>query len=603
MTSLLNRLSLGLLVLQIFVTGIQGEFEDTPSKLRSLEDEETILPCRYQPSGDSVVQVTWCKIGPDGTKQQMIVVHPTEGQLAFGKWVGRLRFKSSQPMVDSSLVIISTEGSDEGQYICEISTFPSGNFDRKISLTVWTIPITSLDPVIVREGEPYKQVASCRSIASPPPQLSWDTELNGHAVNRTSDKGVVFTHYSVHPLRSMNGKKLDCLVWHPATPSPRRIRNLLVVHFPPDAEVSGYDEKWSVGMENAALRCKYGGNPKPTLTWTRLGGHLPGGVVPHPDGRLVFERPLNTTDTGTYQCLVNNTEGEARAEVQITLGEPREDENNSENIMMFIVGGTAGGLLILMLLIVIILTCHHKRKNKKLEEELTQKKEEISTLARQASFRRVNSVSTDARELEEHIPLRVEGTLRNSLSSLGVSLQDNARCRDSRSTISGGRGGGGPAYDSLGRPSIYNNSRRGRDRPMDRDNETRLRVEQYVRSSNMSLQDPRMLPPLTQATYPAVRSTDVIRQMNGNAIIQTEGGSHSGSTIRNYQPPPISCTYPQATYDEDEIDEGLGGPASQEHPDDQDSEASSSNFSKNRMSPQAHNHNPHTSYVHKAQIV
>lgn len=63
--------------------------------------------------------------------------------------------------------------------------------------------------------------------------------------------------------------------------------------------------------------------------------------------------------------------------------------------------------------------------------------------------------------------------------------QDQAQCRDSRSTISG-RGGTG-AYDYLGRPVLHNNSRRGRDRLLDRDEESRLRVESYVRNSNMSL--------------------------------------------------------------------------------------------------------------------
>ncbi|MED6259229.1 hypothetical protein ATANTOWER_019098 [Ataeniobius toweri] len=91
-------------------------------------------------------------------------------------------------------------------------------------------------------------------------------------------------------------------------------------------------------------------------------------------------------------------------------------------MMMVLVGAVGGGVLIIMLIVVIILICHHRRKNKKLKKELTLKKEEINTLSRQASFRRVNSVSIDTREIEESIPLRVEGTLRNSLSSLRVSL-------------------------------------------------------------------------------------------------------------------------------------------------------------------------------------
>lgn len=72
------------------------------------------------------------------------------------------------------------------------------------------------------------------------------------------------------------------------------------------------------------------------------------------------------------------------------------------------------------------------------------------------------------------------------------------------------------------------------------------------------------------------------------------------------------------TDDEDEVDEGLGGPASQEHPDDQDSETNSSHMSeahsaqrfqqtngtirpKPRPSPTMVN--PHASIIHKAQIV
>lgn len=41
-------------------------------------------------------------------------------------------------MVDSSLVIMSTEVSDEGKYICHISTFPLGNFDKVMSVIVWS---------------------------------------------------------------------------------------------------------------------------------------------------------------------------------------------------------------------------------------------------------------------------------------------------------------------------------------------------------------------------------------------------------------------------------------------------------------------------------
>ncbi|XP_038587271.1 nectin-4 [Micropterus salmoides] len=610
MTSLLKRLCLCLCVLWIFVTVIKGDFVDLPpnNPIRSLAEEETVLPCRYQPSGDDVVvQVTWLKDKPDATKEQIITAHHTNGQTAFGTWARRVRFKSDDPTLDSSLIIASTEVSDEGKYICHISTFPSGNFDLEMSLIVWTIPISSVDPVILVEGQSYRQAASCRSVARPPPSLSWDTELPGKSINR-SDNIAVSSHFSLHPLRSMNGKKLDCLVWHPTLPGPRRITNNLVVHFPPHAEVSGFNRDWFVGLENAALRCVSGGNPKPqSFTWFRMGGELPKGVIPHSNGTLAFGRPLTLSDGGTYQCVAKNEVGEGKVEVEVVVTESPVEPETTDNTMMIIVGGIAGGLLILMLIVVITVTCHHKHKNKILQRELIERKEEITTLSRQASFRRMNSVSTDTRgATEENIPLRVEGTLRTSLSSLG----EHAHCRDSRSTISGGRVGGG-ALDSLGRPVLYNNSRRGRDRLLDRDEESRLRVESYVHST-MSLQETRFHRPLTPAVFPVAQPTELVRQLNGSAIIPTDGGSRTGSVTKIHQHSPLSCSYPPVTDDEDEVDEGLGGPASQEHPDDQDSETNSSQVSE------AHNTryqqtngtlrpkprpSPHTTLIHKAQIV
>ncbi|GLD64050.1 nectin-4-like isoform X1 [Lates japonicus] len=372
MTSLLSRLCLCLFVLWIFVTVIQGEFVDLPpnGSIRSLAEEETVLPCHYQASGsDVVVQVTWYKEKSDGTKEQIILAHHTNGQTAFGPWSRRVRFRSSEPTVDSSLVIMSTEVSDEGKYICRISTFPSGNFENEMSLIVWTIPISSLDPVILVEGQSYRQAASCRSIARPSPRISWDTDLNGQSTNRSSDNGAVSSHYSLHPLRSMNGKKLDCLVWHVTSSTPRRLSNRLVVLFPPHVEVSSNNKDWSVGLENAALSCVSGGNPKPqSFTWIRKDSELPEGVIPHPNGTLIFGRPLSLSDRGIYTCVAKNEVGEANAEMEIVVTDSSERQIFPENMLMLIVGGVAGGLLILMLIIVITVTCHHKRKNTKLEK-------------------------------------------------------------------------------------------------------------------------------------------------------------------------------------------------------------------------------------------
>ncbi|KAJ0006325.1 hypothetical protein NQD34_013598 [Periophthalmus magnuspinnatus] len=615
MTRLLIRIALSLCILQISVVG--ADFSDVPpgDAVRSLAEQETVLPCVYKPTQEeTTVQVTWSKERSDGTKEQIILAHHINGQTAFGAWSRRVRFKNSDPTVDSSLIITSTELGDAGRYSCQISTFPLGNFEKDMELTVWTIPISSLEPVVLVEGS-YGVAATCRSTAQPTPQLSWDTDLMGQSTNRTYDNGVVTSQYALYPLRSMNDKKLDCLVWHESFKAHKRISNKLVVHYPPHAEITGFKGDWHLGLEKAALKCVSGGNPAPHLyTWQRDGEDVPEGAVPQPDGTLLFERPLSLSDAGMYQCVADNNIGIGKAEVHITIKETEKQVWPMENFLMIVVGAAAGGLLLLMLIVIISVTCHHKRSNKKLKRELTEKKQEISTLSRQASIRRMNSVSTDTRgATEENIPLRVEGTLRTSLSSLG----EQAYCRDSRSTISGrGGGGGGGAVDYLGRPVLHNNSRRLRERLLlDRDEESRLRVENYVRNSNMSLQETRYQPPLMPTSYP-IQSTEVVRHINGGLLIPSEsGGSRQSSIIKTPLPlPPMSSPppYPPVTDDEDEVDEGLGGPTnSQDPPEFQDSETNSSQVSypnsngslRPKIRPLTPIVSPHASLIHKAQIV
>lgn len=58
--------------------------------------------------------------------------------VAFDTWSRRVHFKNSDPILDSSLVITSTDMADEGGYLCRISTFPLGNFDMGMSIIVWS---------------------------------------------------------------------------------------------------------------------------------------------------------------------------------------------------------------------------------------------------------------------------------------------------------------------------------------------------------------------------------------------------------------------------------------------------------------------------------
>ncbi|XP_034558567.1 nectin-4 isoform X2 [Notolabrus celidotus] len=487
-------------LLLLTAVSVQSVFVEPPqpiTSLRSMAESQTRLPCRYQvQAGEKVVQATWYKELPDGSKEQIITAHFRDGHTEFGRYSGRVRFEGGSPTENSALLILSTEESDEGSYACHISTFPNGNFERHITLTVWILPISSLEPVVLEEGQSFRLAASCRAVGRPPPLLSWDTDLPGQSSNRSNVGGSVSSYFSLHPLRSMNGKRLDCLVWHPGLEQPRRISNSLVVHYPPDATISADTDDWFAGLENAELVCSSGGNPKPdNITWTR-GGALPDGASVI-GGRLVFGRALRLNDSGVYECVVRNKVGAGKTEYKLAVTETSHRTSPIDNQLLIIIGAAAGALVMVLVIVVLLVNRYHRHRNKKLERELSEKTEEINSFSRQASFRRLNSVSTDSRvPPEDYTMLRVDSRMKNSEMSLEHPIY-----KGSQSTLGGKWGpGGGVEVDELGRPVVWGDARESiRGAEMDGEKEERRRrVESYLKNSNMSLDSglPSSLVPL-----------------------------------------------------------------------------------------------------------
>ncbi|XP_072524437.1 nectin-4 [Salminus brasiliensis] len=499
------RLTWFCLLLARVLACVCGEFAKPvlSEAMRAFADEQVRLPCEFEVQDPGkVVQVTWSRELSDGVKEQIITQHMTEGLQELPGFTGQVRFESIDPFKDSTLLILNTKESDQATYTCHISTFPTGNFEKRIQLTVWRKPIAMLEPVILNEGQSFRIAATCRAVGLPLPHLSWDTDLPGQSQNKSSEDKVT-SNFFLHPFRSLNGQRLDCLVWHPALQQPQRLKNTLVVHFPPDPVVVGYDQSWSVSRKGVELRCESGGNPRPqNFTWTRKGSGLPEGVSV--DGnRLIFTRPLNKTDEGVYECEARNSMGAVRAEINVEIpvsSEAARMQASFNNLLFIIVGGAAGGLVLLMIFIILLVNRHHRRRNRKLKRELSEKNEEMNNLSRQASMRRLNSVSTDPRiQTEECALIRLDSALKNSF----LSLEGNSTLCDQRDGLRDGE------YDSLGRPAIYpayRGSGRRKETEVERE-ERRRRVESFVTNSTVvmdsdSLQRNQSPPPLSISSGP-----------------------------------------------------------------------------------------------------
>ncbi|TRY94124.1 hypothetical protein DNTS_031633 [Danionella cerebrum] len=513
-----------------------GGFVESPSSLRSFSGTQTRLPCRFLVEGEeTVVQVTWTRLKPGGEREQIITGHYTEGPKGAGETLQRclqpfllfvkahlvflrnrmlpqlllaspgfqerFRFEGSEATLDSTLLIRDTQRGDQALYTCSVTIFPSGNFQTQRSLSVWMFPVSSVEPALLAEGDPPRSVASCRSVAHPPASVWWDTRLPGYTHNTSGADGQVTAefHTLAQPVRSMNGARLDCLVSHPLYETPHRIPHTLSVRceypraprawllllrllmvrvsVPPDAEVTG-SGPWRTGSTGSHLKCVANGNPPAqNFTWSRTDGALPEGAQARGDS-LLFTRPLEARDEGVYVCQAENALGRTSAMFSLQLTQEGSESSwsflaGSETLLMSIGASIATALVVFVIFAVIYVNCHLRRKNRKLKRVLSTRTEEMISLSRQVSMRRLNSITSDPRiQTEESSLMHADSVMKNSV----LSVQDPHRLVEGD-------------YDSLGRPAIYSSFRASRKlRELEEErNERRRRVESFVRSSNISL--------------------------------------------------------------------------------------------------------------------
>lgn len=102
------------------------------------------LSCRFINSKPPVKisQVTWQK-SFNGTKQNVAIANPALGVSVLPAFKDRVTFKhlsvpqTNPSLEDTTIVFSNLRLSDEAAYICEYTTFPAGNRESMVNLTVY----------------------------------------------------------------------------------------------------------------------------------------------------------------------------------------------------------------------------------------------------------------------------------------------------------------------------------------------------------------------------------------------------------------------------------------------------------------------------------
>ncbi|XP_041036594.1 nectin-4-like isoform X2 [Carcharodon carcharias] len=425
-----------LLLLLLLLSGVSCSEVSLDPQSWAILGHAVSLPCCFLGTGQ-VTQITWDKMTELGP--QMVAIRSQDhGVLTHPFYGTRARFQVTTSDPDASLVIQDVTLADGGRFRCTVTTFPSGNFEKETWLTVLVPPQISIIPGerALLEGDRGALAATCVTTGSSPrATIRWESEVAGKQeeafIENTNGTTTISSRFYLDPVRSMEGQKLSCLVNHSTFAKPARLDHQLSVYYVPEVSIRKSSNDWYVGMENAELTCEENGNPPAIgIVWSRLDGSLPNSSVSE-GKRLLFRGSLSIEDAGTYVCEATNVIGSRTGHADIKIADNTAGGVNMLSMAFVAIGAVGFLLLITLVAAVVFVNRYHKKKT----QEMVVKLEEISTMSRQPSIRRCNSMSpsVDARlqdgggsrenDLEQE-PILQEEPLRDMQPQLSNSSRE-----------------------------------------------------------------------------------------------------------------------------------------------------------------------------------
>ncbi|XP_049582085.1 nectin cell adhesion molecule 1b isoform X3 [Syngnathus scovelli] len=320
-----------------------------------------------------ISQVTWQKL-LNGTKQNVAIANPALGVSVLAPFKERVSFKQAAvrhrtpSLEDTTIVFSNLQLYDEAAYICEYTTFPAGNRENMVNLTVFARPMTRMTlttPTIVARSQRRKMtVATCVSANGKPPSvIRWDTRLKGEAtfqeIRNQNGTVTVRSNYVIVPGRETHKQKLTCIV----TYRNERFTDSVVlnVQYEPEVKIEGFDANWYLNRQNVQLTCRADANPPVTIyQWKLLNGSLPSNVEIK-NNSLFFKGPVTYDLAGTYVCDATNGIGTRTGIVDVNITEKPMARGPPGGVIGILGGIVAIGLIIGVAVTVVMV---HRRQQK-----------------------------------------------------------------------------------------------------------------------------------------------------------------------------------------------------------------------------------------------
>ncbi|XP_051895727.1 nectin cell adhesion molecule 1b isoform X1 [Pristis pectinata] len=361
------RLLLLVAVLPVF----QAQTVTVDDSLSGFIGTSVVLRCTFVNNDPKIkiTQVTWQK-ATNGSKQNIAIFHPSMGVSVLPPYQDRVSFKKPS-LNDATIELSRLELMDEGVYICEFATFPTGNRESQVNLTVFARPVidAELTPhtIIARADHPRKIVVATCTCANgkPPGVITWETKVNGETIVKESRNQngtiTVTSQYLLVPSREAHRQPLTCVVNYQMDRTTKVL--MLNVQYEPEVTVEGFDGNWYLNRENVRLTCKADGNPPATkYNWKMLNGSLPVNVEPQ-NTTLLFKGTVTYELAGTYVCEATNAIGTRSGLVEVNITD-KPLPQGAPGSVIGILGGIIAAVIIISAIVTIFFIYRRQQKNR-----------------------------------------------------------------------------------------------------------------------------------------------------------------------------------------------------------------------------------------------
>ncbi|XP_041797917.1 nectin-2-like isoform X2 [Chelmon rostratus] len=364
---------LSLVASLLLLHGASGQRVKVEPEVLSYPGQTVNLRCAFtDATGIQLTMVTWIYEPKEGERINIAVFHPNfDPNYPDSPVKGRVSFTPSPPNLDSpSIQISNVRMTDEGKYICEYATYPSGNEQGITYLVMLAKPQNSASIVTVAAGTKPVVVARCESVdGRPAAGITWVSTANGNATTVTkpgTDNTVtVSSEYRMVPTAADNGKDISCVVTHRTQVKPESFPLKLAVQYAPQVTIVGYDNNWYLGRTNVVLTCQATGNPVPlSVQWKAMSGEMPDTV--QITGKELKVLKVDDAVNTTFVCEVKNRMGIGRDQVTAIVRGNRLPEKGPTTGSII---GAIIGVIILMAIIGTAIAMYRKHRNNKLNGE------------------------------------------------------------------------------------------------------------------------------------------------------------------------------------------------------------------------------------------